>query len=62
MQDSNQSNVSNLNYVKREASIKFRNKKEKHVKANIDKLGINSKSKISETCYTGIYEALPAQN
>jgi hypothetical protein len=50
MQDPIQSNVGNFNNIKCEVSTHFRNKKMKNLKAKIDKLEIDSKSKISETC------------
>jgi len=50
LQDSNQSNVDNLNNVTREASRHFRIKKKEYLKAEIDKRETNSKIKISETC------------
>jgi len=45
LQDSNQSNVDNLNKVKREASRHFRIKKKEYPKAEIDKRETNSKIK-----------------
>jgi len=47
IQDPNQSNVGN---VRREASRHFRNKKMEYLRAKIDELETNSKTKISETC------------
>jgi len=38
LQDPNYSNVGNLNYVRREASRRFRNKKNEYLKAKIDEL------------------------
>jgi hypothetical protein len=45
LQDSNQSNVDNLNNVKQEASGHFRIKKKEYLKAEIDKRETNSKIK-----------------
>lgn len=50
MQDPIQCNLGNVNNVKCEVGTHFRNKKKKNLKAKIDKLEINNKSKISETC------------
>jgi len=50
MQDPIQSNVGNVKNVKCEVGTHFRNEKKKILKVKIDKLEINSKSKISETC------------
>jgi len=50
MQDPTQSNAGNLNNVICKVGTHFWNIKKKHLKAKIDKLGTNSKSKISETC------------
>jgi hypothetical protein len=44
-QDPNQSNVDNLNSVRREASRYFRNKKKEYLKAKIVELETNSKPK-----------------
>jgi len=38
VQDPNQSNIDNLNSVRREASRYFRNKKKEYLKAKIDEL------------------------
>ena len=43
LQDTDQSNVDNLNNVRCEASRHFRNKKKEYLKAEIDELEINSK-------------------
>jgi len=43
LQDPNQSNVDNLNNVRREASRHFRNKKKKYLKAEIEDLENSSK-------------------
>jgi hypothetical protein len=49
MQDPIQRNVGNLNNVICKVGTHFWNIKKKDLKAKIDKLGANSKSKISET-------------
>jgi hypothetical protein len=43
LQNPNQSNVDNLNNVRREASRHFRNKKREYLKAKIGELKTNSK-------------------
>jgi len=48
-QDKIQNNVGNLNNVKCEVSTHFWKIKNKQLKAKIDKLETNSKSKMSET-------------
>ena len=45
LQDPNQSNVNNLNNVRREAIRHFRNKNKKYLKTKIDELETNSKIK-----------------
>ena len=45
LQDPDQSNVDNLNNVRCEASRHFRNKNNEYLKANIDELETNSKTK-----------------
>jgi len=50
LQDPNQSNVHNLNSVRREASRHFWNKKEEYLKAKIYELKLTVGTKISETC------------
>jgi hypothetical protein len=50
LQDPNQSNVDNLNNVKRKAIIHFRNKKKEYLKAKIDEFETNSTIKTSEAC------------
>jgi hypothetical protein len=50
IQDPSQSNVDNLNNVRREASRHFRNKKKAYLKAKIEELETNSKMKISGAC------------
>ena len=49
LQDPNQSSVENLNNVRREPGIHFRNKKKEYLKAKIEGLETNSKTKISVT-------------
>jgi hypothetical protein len=46
MQDPSQSNVDNLNNVRRDASRHFRNKMKEYLKAEIDELETNRKIKI----------------
>jgi len=46
LQDPSQSNVDNLNSVRRKASRHFRNKKKKYLKAKIEELENISKKKI----------------
>ena len=48
--DPSQSNVDNLNNVRRETSRHFRNEKKEYLKAKIDELETNSKIKILGTC------------
>ena len=51
VQDPSQSNVDNLNNVRREANKHFRNKKKEYMKAKIDELETNSKIKnIRDLC------------
>ena len=52
--DPNQSNVDNLNNVKREASSHLRNKKKEYLKAKIEELETNSKIKNIGDIYRGI--------
>jgi hypothetical protein len=54
LQNPNQSNVDNLNNVRREASIHFRNKKKEYLKAKINKLETDSKNKNIRDLYRGI--------
>jgi len=54
LQDPNQSNVDNLNNVRREASRHFRNNKKEYLKAKTDELEINSKIKNIRDLYKGI--------
>ena len=51
LQDPNQSNVDNLDYIRHEASRHFRNKKKEYMKAKIDELKTNSKiTNIRDLC------------
>jgi len=50
LQDPSQSNVDNLNNVRREASRHFRNKKKEYLIAKIEELETNSKIKILRIC------------
>jgi len=52
--DPNQSNVGNLNNVRRDASRHFRNKKKAHLKAKSEELETNSKIKNIMDLYRGI--------
>ena len=52
--DSSQSNVDNLNNVRRDASRHLRNKKKAHLKAKIEELETNSKIKNIRYLYRGI--------
>ena len=54
IQDPSQSNVHNLNNVRREASRHFRNKKKAYLKAKIEELETNSKIKNIRDLYRGI--------
>jgi hypothetical protein len=54
LQDPNQSNVDNLNNVRREASRHFRNKLKECLKAKINDLETNSKNKNIRDLYRGI--------
>jgi hypothetical protein len=56
VQDPRQSNVNNLNNVRREASRHFRIKKKEYLKAKIEELESNSKIKNIRTLYRGISE------
>jgi len=49
LQDPNQSNVDNLNNIRRETSGHFRNNKTEYLKAKMEDFGINGKTRISET-------------
>ena len=52
--DQSQSNVDNLNNVRRDASRHFRNKKKAYLKAKIEKPGTNSRIKNIRDLYRGI--------
>jgi len=54
VQDPSQSNVNNLNYVRREDSRHFRNKNKAYLKAKIEELETNSKTKNIKELYGGI--------
>jgi uncharacterized NAD(P)/FAD-binding protein YdhS len=54
LQNTNQSNVDNLNNVRREASRHFRNKKKEYLKTKISELETNSKNKNIRDLYRGI--------
>jgi len=54
--DPSQSNVDNLNNVRRDASRHFRNKKKAYLKAEIEELETNSKIKNIRDLYRGIYD------
>ena len=54
IQDPSQSNVDNLNNVRRDASGQFRNKKTGYLKAKIEELETNSKIKNIRDLYRGI--------
>jgi len=50
VQDLSQSNVDNVNSVRREASRHSRNKKKEYLQSKIDELETNSKLKYTEAC------------
>jgi len=54
VQDPSQSNVDNLNNVRREASRHFRNKKKEYLRAKIEELETSSKFKTVRNFYRGI--------
>jgi len=54
VQDPSQSNVENLNNVRREASRHFRNKKKEYLKVKIEELDANSKIINIRDLYRGI--------
>jgi len=54
IQDPSQSNVDNLNNVRREASRYFRNKKKAYLNAKIEELKNNNKIKNNRYVYRGI--------
>jgi len=63
LQDPNKSNVGNLNSIRCEASRHFRNQTKEYLKAKIDELETNSKTKNIRDLYRGINdfkEGLPA--
>ena len=53
LQNPSQSNLHDLNNVRREASRHFRNKKKVYLKAKIRELGTNSKMKNTRDLYRG---------
>ena len=53
IQDPSQSNVDNLNKVRREVSKHFRNKKKAYLRAKIEELETNSKNQNSKHLYRG---------
>jgi len=56
VQDPNQSNVNNLNNVRREASRHFGIRRKEYLKAKIEELESNSKIKNIRDMYRGISE------
>jgi len=54
VQDPCQSNVDNLNSVRREVSRRFRNKKKEYLRAKIEELEANSKIHNIRDLYRGI--------
>ena len=54
VQDPSQSNVDNLNSVRREVSRHFRNKKTAYLRAKIEEIETNSKIKNIRDLYRGI--------
>jgi len=54
VQDPSQSNVDNLNSVRREVSRHFRNKKKEYLRAEIEELEANSKINKIRDLYRGI--------
>jgi len=54
LQDPSQSNVDNLNNVRRDVSRHFRNKKKAYLRAKIEELETNSKTKNIRDLYRGI--------
>jgi len=54
IQDPSQSNVDNLNNVRRDASRHFRTKKKAYLKAKIEELETNSKINSIRNLYRGI--------
>jgi len=56
LQDPSQSNVNNLNNVRRDVSRHFRNKKKAYVKAKIEELETKSRIQNTRDLYRGISE------
>jgi hypothetical protein len=56
LQDPNYSNVDNVNYVRREVSRRFRNKKKEYLKPKIDELETKGKIKNIRDLYRSIYD------
>jgi hypothetical protein len=56
VQNAHNSNVVNLNYVRREASRHFRNKKNKYLKAKTDEIETNSKIKNTIDLYRDVID------
>ena len=56
LQDPSQSNVNNLNNVRRDVSRHFRNKKKAYLKAKIEELETNSRIQNIRDLYRGISE------
>jgi hypothetical protein len=56
IQDPSQSNIDNMNNVRRDASRHFRNKKKAYLKAGIEELETNSKINNIRDFYMGINE------
>ena len=54
VQDTSQSNVNNLNNVRCEAKVHFRNKKKVHLTAKVEELETNSKIQNIRDLYRGI--------
>ena len=54
LQDPNQSNVDNINSVRREATRHFRNKKKEYLKPKIGEIETNIKAKNIRELYRGI--------
>jgi hypothetical protein len=50
LQNPNQTNRDNLQYIRYETSRKFRNKKREHLKGKINELEANNKTKTLEIC------------
>ena len=54
IQDPSQSNVDNLNNIRRDASRHFRNKKKAYLKVKVEELETNSKTNKARDLYRGI--------